>query len=408
MLRLGEPVLAIRRLQSRRAAGVPTVAVLVGPAGLAVREWLLWADGENRPTARAHVPSLVDVSVAWVAESLGSAEEFATAWLAAILGHSRTETAERLAAMTRYDFDTCWRALPTDTTRPAARTAYVLLADRFRDTPLTATDVVAELSAVPAVCGLSELLPEDRWPTLLVVRDRPSADPNWLAGVIRAVEPLITAVPRLAVGVVASDAEYVAFTERADATRHQTLAREGFVPVAGVSAGELVNRLAAADLTPPPADTLRQLTADGLSEEASAAFVETARAVAVRAEGDVARSAAERFLYEQLNAHLPTAGLFRLNCPLDFRHGSKPAEADLAAERLKVIVEVDGGYFHLNPDQYRRDRRKDWLYQTHGYFVLRFLAEDVVTDLSTILTTVTEAVALRRRPPSDPRGVDRL
>jgi very-short-patch-repair endonuclease len=49
----------------------------------------------------------------------------------------------------------------------------------------------------------------------------------------------------------------------------------------------------------------------------------------------------------------------------------------------------------LNQDQYRRDRRKDWLYQRHGYLVLRFLAEDVVDDLESILATIVEAVAFR-------------
>ncbi|HJZ56059.1 MAG TPA: DUF559 domain-containing protein, partial [Gemmataceae bacterium] len=67
-------------------------------------------------------------------------------------------------------------------------------------------------------------------------------------------------------------------------------------------------------------------------------------------------------------------------------------------ERPKVVVEVDGGHYHLNPDQYRRDRHKDWLYQRHGYLVLRFLAEDVVDDLESILNTIVEAVALRLPP----------
>lgn len=37
---------------------------------------------------------------------------------------------------------------------------------------------------------------------------------------------------------------------------------------------------------------------------------------------------------------------------------------------------------HLaDPVAYRRDRRKDQLLQENGYFVLRFLAEDVGRDL---------------------------
>ncbi|WP_010048939.1 DUF559 domain-containing protein [Gemmata obscuriglobus] len=66
-------------------------------------------------------------------------------------------------------------------------------------------------------------------------------------------------------------------------------------------------------------------------------------------------------------------------------------------------MEVDGAFYHLNPEQYRRDRRKDHLYQKHGYRVLRFLAEDVVTDLERILNTILEVVA-ERRGPAQPTG----
>ncbi len=363
---------------------MPTVAVLVGPSGLAVRGWVRWA-GE-RAVARSAGNTTAELCAAWVAEAAAIADPHAEGWLAGVLGRP-------LPAMTRFDFDTLWRTLPTDATRPAAVAAHAVLVRRFTDTPLSAN--------VSAVRAFADLLPHHCWPTLLVARDRLTADPNWLAGAVRAVEPLIVAVPELAAGVVATEAEYVAFTDRPDGTRHQTLAREGFVPVVGVTAGELVTRLTAAGLEPPPADTLHQFTADGLSEEAATAFVDAAKAVA--AADKEANSAAERFLFEQLNTHPPTAGLFRLNVELPFRHGKRPGEADLIAGRLKVVVEIDGLYWHLTPEQYRRDRRKDWLYQTHGYLVLRFLAEDVAKDLPDILKTVTDAVALRRSP-SDPRG----
>lgn len=66
------------------------------------------------------------------------------------------------------------------------------------------------------------------------------------------------------------------------------------------------------------------------------------------------------------------------------------------AERLNLVVEVDGSYYHLTREQYRRDRRKDVSYQRHGYHVLRFLAEDVVDDLPGVLSAILEAVAYRR------------
>lgn len=381
-----EPDSSLHRLQVRRAAGVPTLAVLVGPAGLAVREWIRWAgDRAVVRWAADTTPATPELCIAWLGAAHPVAGPHAEAWLTAALGRPPPP-------MTRFDFDALWRTLPADTTRPAATAAHAVLLRRFADTPLSAEPA--------AVRAFADLLPEPHRPTLLVARDRPAADPNWLAAAVRAAEPLVAAVPGLAVGVVASAAEYVALTGRPDGTRHQTLAREGYVPVPGVTAAELVTRLTAAGLPPPPADTLDQLAAAGLSDDAAAAFVATAKAVAAADES--ANSQAERFLFEQLNTHPPTAGLFRLNVELPFRHGNRPGEGDLVADRLKVVVEVDGLHWHLNPEQYRRDRRKDWLYQTHGYLVLRFLAEDVVSRLPEIIATVTDAVA--RRSPSDPRG----
>ena len=50
------------------------------------------------------------------------------------------------------------------------------------------------------------------------------------------------------------------------------------------------------------------------------------------------------------------------------------------------------------PSAYRRDRRKDQLLQENGYFVLRFLAEDVGKELDMVLDAILRA--LSHRPPS--------
>ncbi|MDO8545603.1 MAG: DUF559 domain-containing protein [Opitutaceae bacterium] len=47
-------------------------------------------------------------------------------------------------------------------------------------------------------------------------------------------------------------------------------------------------------------------------------------------------------------------------------------------------------------EAYRRDRRKDALLQQHGYFVLRFLAEDIGKHLDDVLDRVLAALAHRR------------
>ena len=52
-------------------------------------------------------------------------------------------------------------------------------------------------------------------------------------------------------------------------------------------------------------------------------------------------------------------------------------EVDLLCADVRVAVELDGVEHLGDPEAYSRDRRKDQLLQEHGYFVLRFLAEDV-------------------------------
>ncbi len=88
---------------------------------------------------------------------------------------------------------------------------------------------------------------------------------------------------------------------------------------------------------------------------------------------------------------------------------SHPASRDLARSLIpaieskplcaetRLVIELDGGQHLANSDAYRRDRRKDALLQEHGYFVLRFLAEDVGTKLDLVLDTILRVLARRVR-----------
>lgn len=102
-----------------------------------------------------------------------------------------------------------------------------------------------------------------------------------------------------------------------------------------------------------------------------------------------ARSAVERFLHKHLESLPQTAGKFELNGKLDIPFGGNPQmEVDFLARSSKLAVEVDG-YLHFNDkNAYRRDRRKDELLQSEGYFVLRFLAEDVMSDLGNVIARI--------------------
>jgi hypothetical protein len=108
------------------------------------------------------------------------------------------------------------------------------------------------------------------------------------------------------------------------------------------------------------------------------------------------RSAAEEFLFQLLEHHSATVGLFGPAGDPGFRFGNRAAEVDLLCNWLKIAIEVDGYYHFCDPDSYRRDRRKDRLMQQHGYLVLRFLAQDVVERMEDVLDDVVAAVRFRR------------
>jgi very-short-patch-repair endonuclease len=108
---------------------------------------------------------------------------------------------------------------------------------------------------------------------------------------------------------------------------------------------------------------------------------------------DRARSATEAFLFRRLETLAETKGRFHLNEPLAIAFdASGTLEVDLVCAEARLAIELDGAQHLADADAYRRDRRKDWLLQENGYFVLRFLAEDVGKDLDRTLDAILRAL----------------
>jgi len=108
-----------------------------------------------------------------------------------------------------------------------------------------------------------------------------------------------------------------------------------------------------------------------------------------------ARSLAEATLFEALQATPATAGRFQLNESLSVRFGPAAAEIDLLSRGDRIAVEIDGAHHFADLERYRRDRRKDLLLQTHGFVVVRLLAEDVVRDVRAAVSAVSQVLAYR-------------
>jgi len=111
----------------------------------------------------------------------------------------------------------------------------------------------------------------------------------------------------------------------------------------------------------------------------------------------LARSLAERLLYEYLQVDPETANRFRLNATIAVCgwHRGK-MELDLSCADAKIAIEVDGYYHFLHAGRYRLDRRKDWLLQQRDWWVLRFLADDVIDRPESAVSRIRDAVKLRR------------
>ena len=147
------------------------------------------------------------------------------------------------------------------------------------------------------------------------------------------------------------------------------------------------------------AASVQRLVSDGVDAPLGNLFIYAVRAFDPDAiEVERARSATEAFLYRRLKTLPETAGKFSLNAELPIPFDGRGAmEVDLLCAQARVAIELDGAQ-HLNDaEAYRRDRRKDALLQANGFFVLRFLAEDVGKHLGDVLDAILRALAGRQR-----------
>jgi superfamily II DNA or RNA helicase/very-short-patch-repair endonuclease len=146
------------------------------------------------------------------------------------------------------------------------------------------------------------------------------------------------------------------------------------------------------------AASIRRLVRDGVDVPLADLFLHAARAAVPQAEGVArARSASEAFLYRRLETLPQTAGSFRLNAelPIPFdSHGRM--EVDFLCEKARLIIELDGNQHLADAEAYRRDRRKDATLQEHGYFVLRFLCDDLGKRLDEVLDAILRTQSRRK------------
>jgi len=147
------------------------------------------------------------------------------------------------------------------------------------------------------------------------------------------------------------------------------------------------------------AASVRRLIRDGVDTPLANLFVHTARVPLPEAVGaDRARSTSEAFLFRRLETLAETAGRFRLNVRLPIPFDSMGSmEVDFLCADAGLVIELDGAQHLSDAQAYRRDRRKDALLQQHGFFLLRFLAEDLAKELDAVLDAILQTLEHRQR-----------
>ncbi|MBF0408763.1 MAG: DEAD/DEAH box helicase family protein [Candidatus Riflebacteria bacterium] len=145
--------------------------------------------------------------------------------------------------------------------------------------------------------------------------------------------------------------------------------------------------------------SIRRLISDGVDKPLASLFLHVARRWNPDAEGiNRARSATEAFMYRRLESLPTTTGKFQLNVELPIAFdGHGKMEVDLLCADYRIAIELDGPQHLIDLEAYRRDRRKDELLQENGYFVLRFLSEDICKRLDNVLDAILRVLTLRKK-----------
>jgi very-short-patch-repair endonuclease len=350
---LSEIARVLEQHARRRAAGQPVPAVLVGSA--VVEAWVLGAKGGK--VVRLVAADAESAAVAYLADPHVLAR-LRTRVEARVVA-ARGTAGIRMAPMERTAFE---REVAT------AVSADVLLDVGDVDAHLLVRHVLdgrpASSDALRPFAAALRVLAEDAPPILLEL------EPARLDIALRVAIALVEASPLAPIAV--------ATTPEAWGTWLAAPGREHAKAMARPYAIELAQRQPVAS---PALDRARRL-------------IETARRSGTAEDDDAARSAAERALYEALEADERSRGLFALNGTLTVVFGSRPLEIDLSCRTLRLAVEVDGFFHFRDAGAYRRDRRKDFVLQREGYFVVRVLAEDVADRLDEVVSTIHEAIAL--------------
>ncbi|HSI84980.1 MAG: endonuclease domain-containing protein [Candidatus Methylacidiphilales bacterium] len=102
-------------------------------------------------------------------------------------------------------------------------------------------------------------------------------------------------------------------------------------------------------------------------------------------------SQGELLLAKHLGKDKKLSKLFSYNQTLYSIHDKK-YRVDLVWAEGKLVIEVDGYYYHWSPHSFRQDRHRDYELLISGYRVLRLTHEEVMKDVTLAVAKVRDSV----------------
>lgn len=373
---------ALDEHQSRRSRGTARVSLLVGPHAATWPAVKGWADRRQRLTANVSTLG-PDACLRTFARALRRAGDPRATVLAAIFPHRTIEpsvTPETWDALTPSERIELLAKWPADATTKA-------IAERI----LTCSEDAELLQSLEELEAATGLLGCSQGPVLIAT----ASGEDFQVGELACLLEIAERIPTIPVILLADEAGFRFIREAAErGERVAAFVRDGLIPPNGFSVPQRLQEEHLKSLPESTVYRVRVLDQEGHPSPTIEAFL-TAATTAPEAEPSVFDSRAEEFLSMLLEGDPRTAGLFVPQGRPGFQmNNSQPARVDFLCPSLRIALEVDGPH-HLQPDQFRRDRRKDRELQKAGYLILRFLAEDVILRFEEVRAQIQTAVAWR-------------
>lgn len=396
--------------QSQRSQLIPTLSVLMGKGIAARRLWTAWLSIEHRQSAECVYTSRLSLFEEWLT-AIAQHHDLRSLIIqkvAQLVDQPTAQLRASLANASDYQIGLFWQRVSS-----ASDEAFVLrsLLDAL-PSPATSGQSSANIAVqwvqqaetstlLQSFATIARLLPPASIPGILVLMSA-GTDHTAMQTTLIALSALVEAVPEIPVGLMLTTDQGRWILDKFPESRAKAMLRSGLVAVFSPERSAIIQWLHDRGVS----DTERLQPILHLAEKhgATAEMLETALTLVTpqsepsAAEADAFyRSHQEWLLFQYLESRPTTMGRFQVNAPLDIDFGGHRMEVDFLDAAANIVIELDGHYHFTDLNNYRRDRRKDRLLQQHGFLVLRFLSEDVVSGLEEILDAVDQALIARQK-----------